>query len=236
MAGTDVPPPPPSPSSPSPSFSLPSPPPAQAQPGRVQVNGLVNGYTATNLSIPLASKGAGLWQGVLNVANQFPDLNYATGASLAFCNANKANIQASCSSNGASLPARAPAVLPFGDCLNKKDLAVLPSEDCLREKDCCHGPCPRALRCPQPGCSDPRPGCSDPRHASAKPPSVQVLIIPAQGRLLMTVCVLSGASFSNSNTLLNACSQFLTNGEVSAAADPQQVSVACSVAAVQVSA
>ena len=179
------------------------------------MNGLVNGYTATNLSIPLASKGAGLWQGVLNVANQFPDLNYATGASLAFCNANKANIQASCSSNGGSLPACA--------------LAVLPSEDCLDDNDRCHWPGHQALRCSQ-------PGCCYPRRASAKFPSVQVLIIPAQGRLLMTVGVLSGASFSNSNTLLTACSQFLTNGEVSAAADPQQVSVACSVAAVQVSA
>ena len=66
----------------------------------MQVNGLVNGYTATNLSIPLALKGAGLWQGTLDIATQFPDLDYATGASLAFCNANKANIQASCSSNG----------------------------------------------------------------------------------------------------------------------------------------
>ena len=68
----------------------------------VQVNGLVNGYTATNLSVPLSLKSAGLYQGTLNVATTFPDLLFATNASLAFCNANKANIQASCSSQGGS--------------------------------------------------------------------------------------------------------------------------------------
>ena len=69
----------------------------------VQVNGLVNGYTATNLTLPLTAVGSGRYQGQLNLGIMFPDLTYATNASIAFCNANTANIQASCKSQGGAL-------------------------------------------------------------------------------------------------------------------------------------
>ena len=53
----------------------------------MQVNGLVNGYTATNLSIPLALKGAGLWQGTLGHRHPVPRLGlcYWRLASLLQC-------------------------------------------------------------------------------------------------------------------------------------------------------
>ena len=66
----------------------------------VQVSGLVNGYTATNLSLPLAPLGNGRYQGSLDIGHEFPDLTYATNASLGFCQANQANIKASCTSQG----------------------------------------------------------------------------------------------------------------------------------------
>ena len=67
---------------------------------RLQVSCLLNGYTATNVTVPLAAMGGGMYLGQLDVGKEFPDLTYATNASIAFCNANTANIQASCKSQG----------------------------------------------------------------------------------------------------------------------------------------
>lgn len=79
------------------------------------MNGIVNGYTATNMSVPLTAVSNGQYQGSLNVGVDFPDLTYATNASLAFCYANAANIEASCSSSGVLLAQSLPAWLLWAD-------------------------------------------------------------------------------------------------------------------------
>ena len=161
-----------------------------------QVNGLLNGYTATNLTLPLTAVGSGRYQGQLNVGTEFPDLTYATNASIAFCQANTANIKASCSSQGVCCP----KVLPP---------AVAPQTHV------------RA--------SSHQPAASSQHPAASRSPDA------CQATQELTALSRAGASFSDSSTLLKACSQFLTNGEVSNSNDdPQQVAVACSVAAVQV--